>query len=69
MLHAKGIRIGFQGTEGRQEGIGKTVRYLQACPQQDGKLIDKISTYDDYLENDEMARRRQVLSVNNEEED
>jgi hypothetical protein len=35
----------------------------------DGQLIDKISTYDDYLENDEMARRRQVLSVNNEDED
>ncbi len=42
-------------------------RIMEITP--DGKLIDKISTYDDYLENDEMARRRQVLSVNNEEED
>ena len=24
-----------------------------------GKLIDKITTYDEYLENDEMARKRQ----------
>ena len=42
-------------------------RIMEITP--DGRLIDKISTYDDYLENDEMARRRQVLSVNNEEED
>ena len=42
-------------------------RIMEITP--DGKLIDKISTYDDYLENDEMARRRQVLSVNNEDED
>ena len=42
-------------------------RIMEITP--DGQLIDKISTYDDYLENDEMARRRQVLSVNNEDED
>ena len=41
-------------------------RIMEITPN--GKLIDKISTYDDYLENDEMARRRQVLSVNNEDE-
>ena len=30
-------------------------------------LIDKISTYDEYLDNDEMARKRQILS--NQEDD
>ena len=34
-----------------------------------GKLIDKISTYDEYLENDEMARKRQTYSVQTEEND
>ena len=28
-----------------------------------GKLIDKITTYDEYLESDEMARKRFVFSV------
>lgn len=28
-----------------------------------GKLIDKITTYDEYLENDEMARKRQTYSM------
>ena len=28
-----------------------------------GKLIDKITTYDEYLENDEMARKRQTYTV------
>lgn len=32
-------------------------------------LIDKITTYDEYLDNDELARKRQVLSVQQEEED
>lgn len=31
-------------------------------------LIDKVTTYDDYLDNDELARKRQVLSVQSEEE-
>lgn len=34
-----------------------------------GKLIDKITTYDEYLENDEMARKRQTYSVQKEEDD
>ena len=34
-----------------------------------GKLIDKITTYDEYLESDEMARKRQTYSVQKEEED
>lgn len=28
-----------------------------------GQLIDKITTYDEYLENDEMARKRQVFTL------
>ena len=32
-------------------------------------LIDKISTYDEYLDSDEMARKRQVLSVQKEEDE
>ena len=34
-----------------------------------GRLIDKITTYDEYLENDEMARKRQTYSVQKEEDD
>ena len=33
-----------------------------------GKLIDKITTYDEYLENDEMARKRFVFSTTESEE-
>ena len=32
-------------------------------------LIDKITTYDEYLDNDELARKRQVLSVQNEDDE
>jgi ATPase subunit of ABC transporter with duplicated ATPase domains len=28
-----------------------------------GKLIDKITTYDEYLESDEMARKRQIYTT------
>ncbi|ABX43725.1 ABC-F family ATP-binding cassette domain-containing protein [Lachnoclostridium phytofermentans] len=31
-------------------------------------LIDKITTYDEYLDSDEMARKRQVLNINTEED-
>ena len=31
-----------------------------------GKLIDKITTYDEYLESDEMARKRQTYTVETE---
>ena len=34
-----------------------------------GKLIDKITTYDEYLESDEMARKRQTYTVTNEEDE
>lgn len=33
-----------------------------------GQLIDKITTYDEYLESDEMARKRQSLTTFTEEE-
>ena len=26
-------------------------------------MIDKITTYDEYLENDELARKRQVMNM------
>lgn len=34
-----------------------------------GKLIDKITTYDEYLESDEMARKRFVFSVSESEKE
>ena len=36
-------------------------RIMELLPN--GKLIDKITTYDEYLESDEMARKRQVYSA------
>ena len=33
-----------------------------------GKLIDKITTYDEYLESDEMARKRQTYTVTSDED-
>lgn len=41
-------------------------RIMEITP---GGLIDKVTTYDEYLDSDEMARKRQVLQVNSEEED
>ena len=41
-------------------------RIIEIVP---GGMIDKITTYDEYLENDEMARKRQCLQVNSEEDD
>jgi len=32
-------------------------------------MIDKITTYDEYLENDEMARKRQTYTMESSEED
>lgn len=34
-----------------------------------GRLIDKITTYDEYLESDEMARKRQTYTIQKEEDD
>ncbi len=39
-------------------------RIMEITP---GGLIDKITTYDEYLENDELARKRQILSVQDEQ--
>ncbi len=41
-------------------------RIMEITP---GGLIDKITTYDEYLDSDEMARKRQLLSVQTETED
>ncbi|MCR5586685.1 MAG: ATP-binding cassette domain-containing protein [Lachnospiraceae bacterium] len=41
-------------------------RIIEITP---GGLIDKISTYDEYLENDELAIKRQKLSVQSEDDD
>ena len=35
----------------------------------DGSLIDKITTYDEYLASDEMARKRTVYTSTAKEED
>ena len=42
-------------------------RIMEILP--DGRLIDKITTYDEYLANDEMARKRTVYTNKNEEDD
>ncbi|MDY3249863.1 MAG: ATP-binding cassette domain-containing protein [Candidatus Choladocola sp.] len=42
-------------------------RIMEILPN--GKLIDKITTYDEYLESDEMARKRQVYSNDEKPED
>ncbi len=41
-------------------------RIMELTPQ---GLIDKQTTYDEYLENDELARKRQVMNMEAEEED
>ncbi len=41
-------------------------RIMEITP---GGLIDKITTYDEYLDSDEMARKRQIFSVQAEEND
>ena len=40
-------------------------RIMEILP--DGKLIDKITTYDEYLVSDEMAKKRHVFQVNEED--
>ncbi|SES71267.1 ABC-F family ATP-binding cassette domain-containing protein [[Clostridium] polysaccharolyticum] len=40
-------------------------RIMEITP---GGLIDKITTYDEYLENDELARKRQILSNQDDNE-
>ena len=41
-------------------------RIIEFLP--DGTFIDKVSTYDEYLENDELARKRQVYSMSADDE-
>ncbi len=41
-------------------------RIMEILPN--GTMIDKITTYDEYLENDEMARKRQVYSMSADDE-
>lgn len=41
-------------------------RIMEITP---GGLIDKLTTYDEYLESDEMARKRQTYSVQTDDED
>ena len=31
-------------------------------------MIDKITTYDEYLENDEAARKRQIVEIEEDDE-
>jgi ATPase subunit of ABC transporter with duplicated ATPase domains len=31
-------------------------------------LIDKVTTYDEYLDNDEFARKRQVMQIDREDD-
>lgn len=42
-------------------------RIMEILP--DGSLIDKITSYDEYLESDEMARKRTVYTANKEEDE
>ena len=42
-------------------------RIMEIMPN--GQMIDKITTYDEYLESDEMARKRQTYSVQTDDED
>ena len=42
-------------------------RIMEILPN--GTIIDKITTYDEYLESDEMARKRQTYTVSTEEDD
>ena len=41
-------------------------RIIEFLPN--GTLIDKVTTYDEYLESDELARKRQVYSTSNDQE-
>ena len=40
-------------------------RIMEILPN--GKLVDKITTYDEYLASDEMAKKRHVFQVNEED--
>jgi ATPase subunit of ABC transporter with duplicated ATPase domains len=64
--------IKFPGVElfsSRDHQIVQTTanRIMEILPN--GRLIDKITTYDEYLESDEMARKRQVYTMDTSTED
>ena len=64
--------IKFPGVElfsSRDHQIVQTTanRIMEFLPN--GKLIDKITTYDEYLDSDEMARKRQVYTMEDKLED
>ena len=42
-------------------------RIMEFMP--DGTLIDKVGTYDEYLDSDEMARKRQIYNATQDEEE
>ena len=42
-------------------------RIMEILPN--GKLIDKVTTYDEYLASDEMARKRTVYTSETDDED
>ena len=42
-------------------------RIIEFMP--DGTIIDKVTTYDEYLASDAMARKRTVYTANREEDD
>ena len=63
--------IKFQGVllfASRDHQVVQTTanRIIEFLPN--GSLIDKITTYDEYLESDEMARKRQVYSTSDDQE-
>jgi ATPase subunit of ABC transporter with duplicated ATPase domains len=64
--------IRFSGVElfsSRDHQIVQTTanRIMEILPN--GKLVDKITTYDEYLESDAMARKRTVYTADIEDED
>ena len=42
-------------------------RIIELLPN--GSMVDKITTYDEYLESDEMARKRTIYTSNKDAED
>ena len=61
----------FQGVilfSSRDHQIVETTanRIIEFMPN--GSLIDKITTYDEYFESDEMARKRQIFSMSSDDE-
>ena len=64
--------IRFSGVElfsSRDHQIVQTTanRIMEILPN--GKLVDKITTYDEYLESDAMARKRTVYTADIDDED